>query len=459
MPDLKPSRVRYSVISMATMVAFLMYLDRICLTEIVGSESFKTSMVLSQDEVRQWVKTLFFWLPASWQESLGATKPVDLVKGAFFWAYALAQVPAGWLSDRFGTRGLMGVYIATWSLFTALTSFSWGFTSLMLARIGCGLAEAGYYPASSGMLTRWSHVAHRGFASSLISWGGRVGGFAAPALTAYVILGFGDWRWAGYLYGFGGLVVAVAFWWIYRDHPRQHPRCNEAEIELLSEGRGEFLPVKTPPRRFPWAAACGSVNLWFMNLYQFLNNIGWAFLVLSLSDYFREVSKLDAKMAGSMTSLALFIGISSLPLGGWLTDHLARKHGLRLGRLIPLSLSRFLAAGCYLLVLCVDPSNIWLITLIFGGVAFFADMALPATWATMQDISGKHQAQIFGWSNMWGNFGAALMPVMFAWVVNTYDTNHDRSEGILFCAIAFALAGLSAFGINATRPVVKEAAA
>src|SRR5262245_56873355 len=110
-----------------------MYLDRICLAQIVSSDSFQKSVRL-----------------AGWQ--------VDWVKGAFFWAYALAQVPAGWLSDRFGARILITIYIATWSIFTAATSFSWGFTTLLLARLGCGLAEAGYYPASSSLLTRWAHI-------------------------------------------------------------------------------------------------------------------------------------------------------------------------------------------------------------------------------------------------------------------------------------------------------------
>ena len=165
------------------MVAFLMYLDRICLAQIISSDSFQKNIALTPGQI-------------------------DWVKGGFFWAYALAQVPAGWLSDRFGTRILITLYIALWSLFTAATSFSWGFTTLLLARLGCGLAEAGYYPASSGLLTRWAHIEARGFASSLISWGGRVGGAVAPGLTAYVILQAGDWRWAGWIYGFIGIAVA-----------------------------------------------------------------------------------------------------------------------------------------------------------------------------------------------------------------------------------------------------------
>lgn len=452
-----PTRVRQQILVTATLVAFLMYLDRICLGEIVSSSSFKESVNLSQNEVRAWVKTLFFWLPQSWQDGLGASKPVDLVKGAFFWAYALAQVPAGWLSDRFGARILICVYIAVWSGFTAATSFAWGFTSLMLARLGCGLAEAGYYPASSSLLTRWAHVARRGFASSWISWGGRVGGVVAPMLTAYVIVTSGDWRWAGWVYGGFGLIVAGVFWFVFREHPRLHPRCNDAEVALLAEGRGQFTPRREPPRRFPLLAACRSGNLWLANAVQFFTNIGWAFLILSLPDYLKVVLHQDDKASGTITSIVLGLGVAALPLGGMVNDALSRRFGRRLGQMLPMSVSKFIAAGFYLLA--IQTQTLWLAVIAFGLVTFFVDFGLPAIWTVMQDISGKYQAQLFGWGNMWGNFGAAIQPMLFTAVIVHYDTNGDYHEGVWMCAGAFVLAGVFALFVNSEQPVTKEARA
>jgi MFS family permease len=452
--DSRPTAVRHHILTTATIVAFLMYLDRICLGEIVSSASFKESVRLSQDDVRAWVKALFFWLPQSWQEGLGESKPVDLVKGAFFWAYALAQVPAGWLSDRFGARVLICLYIATWSAFTAATSFACGFTTLMLARLGCGLAEAGYYPASSSLMTRWAHVAKRGFASSLVSWGGRVGGVAAPMLTAHLIATAGDWRYAGWAYGAGGLVIAAIFWFTFRDHPRQHPRCNELEIALLAEGRGDFSPRREAPRRFPLLAACRSGNLWLANAVQFFTNIGWAFLVLSLPDYLKNVLHLGDKDSGTITTIALALGVAALPLGGMLTDALSRRWGRRLGQMVPMAVTKFIAAGFYLLA--IQTQSLWLAVIAFGLVTFFVDFGLPALWTTMQDISGRYQAQLFGWGNMWGNFGAALMPVMFTAVLKAYDTNHDYHEGVWLCAGSLVLAGLLSLLVNAEKPVTRE---
>lgn len=450
----QPTSVRHQILATATVVAFLMYLDRICMTSIVVSDSFKQTVTLSPSEVGAWVRALFFFLPASWQEHLANVPPAEFIKGAFFWAYALAQVPAGWLSDRFGARMLITIYIASWSLFTTATSFSWGFTTLMLARLGCGIAEAGYYPASSGMLTRWAHIDARGFGSSLISWGGRVGGAVAPWLTAFVIVQSGDWRWAGWIYGAAGIGVALWFWKVFREHPRLHPQCNDAEIALLAEGRGDFQPVKDRPRGFPWAAACGSGNLWMANAVQFFTNIGWAFFVLSFQDYLKAVAHLDDKQAGLITTLALIIGIFALPVGGVLTDAITKRYGKRLGRMVPMSFTKFIAAGFYLIAIQFESQ--WAMLFAFGAVIFFADIGLPAMWTTMQDISGKCQAQIFGWSNMWGNFGAAIQPVLFVMVLKSFDADKNYSEGVIFCALAFVLAGVFALFVNAEKPVVRE---
>lgn len=425
----RPTIVRHQILATATMVAFLMYLDRICLAQIVSSDSFQKSVALE-----------------GWQ--------IDWVKGAFFWAYALAQVPAGWLSDRFGTRTLITIYIAMWSVFTAATSFATGFTTLLLARLFCGLAEAGYYPASSGLLTRWAHIESRGFASSLISWGGRVGGAVAPGLTAFVILRAGDWRWAGWLYGLVGVIVAASYWRVFREHPRQHPRCNAAEISLLAEGRGDFQPVKDPPKSFPLKLSCKSTNLWMANAVQFFTNIGWAFLILTLPDYLRKVMHLEEGMTGLITTGALSIGIAALPLGGFITDYISRHHGKRLGRMLPMSVTKFAAAACYMLALWTDSP--WGMAAAFGLVAFFGDIGLPAMWTTMQDISGKYQAQLFGWSNMWGNLGAAIMPMLFSVVRENFDTNQDYHEGVWMCAGAFVLAGVFALFVNAEKPVIQE---
>jgi MFS family permease len=423
----RPTSVRHWIITATTLAAFLMYLDRACLAWMLDSDSFKADIPLSKDQANN-------------------------LKSAFFWAYALAQVPAGWLAERFGKRTLMTVLILLWSGFTALTGFSNGLTMLFVARVGCGLAEAGAYPISGSLLSRWAHLNWRGFSSGIVSLGGRLGFVLAPLITVKIILLSGSWRWAGWAYGLVGLVVAWIFWVTFRETPATHPRCNDAERALLDEGREPSNnQVAAVHHRFPWRAVLTDRSLWLMCAYQMLTNFGWAFVINSMSTYLRDVRHLSDEMNGYISTLTLFIGLFGLLLGGLVTDLLTRKFGLRLGRLLPLSITRFVSAG--MCVACLFVQSPWLLAVCLGLMVFSTDSGLPAFWAWAQDVGGRNVAPIFGWANMWGNFGAALQANLAGWLLVTFDKNGDQHELFIACAVAFTLAGVLSFGINASKRV------
>ncbi len=163
MNSMRPTRVRFAVVGCATLMSLLLYLDRFCVS---FAEIFmKQDLRLSDVEI-------------GWMLS------------AFFWTYALAQVPSGWLTDRFGARVMLTIYVLGWSLFTGLNGFATGIGTLLVARLGCGLLQAGAYPTSASLLSRWVPLAARGTASSIVALGGRVGGALAPLLTAALIVAY-----------------------------------------------------------------------------------------------------------------------------------------------------------------------------------------------------------------------------------------------------------------------------
>ncbi len=158
-----PTRVRYLVVLLTLLAAVLLYLDRFCI-------SFAERYI---------------------KEDLGLSNAqVSLLFSAFFLTYALAQVPTGFLGDRYGARRVLTLYILLWSLFTALTGLAGGFLILIAYRLGFGVAQAGAYPTSAVLVGGWVPVTSRGTASSLVAFGGRIGGFIAPLLTALLIVQF-----------------------------------------------------------------------------------------------------------------------------------------------------------------------------------------------------------------------------------------------------------------------------
>src|SRR3984893_15766801 len=74
---------------------------------------------------------------------------------AFVWAYAIFQVPGGWLSDRFGARPVLATIVAYWSVMTAATSAATGAVSFIVLRFLGGAGEAGAFPCATRAMQLW----------------------------------------------------------------------------------------------------------------------------------------------------------------------------------------------------------------------------------------------------------------------------------------------------------------
>src|SRR5580698_6787049 len=158
---------RYVIVFVTAVAALLMYIDRVCIS--ILADPIQIDIGLSD---RERARAL----------------------GAFFLTYALFQIPIGSLADRFGPRLVLSLSIAAWSIVTASTGLIWSFTSLLAVRLLLGITEAGAYPAASGLVKRWARPDERGFFSSIVALGGRLGGANAPSLTgwlALLLVGFG----------------------------------------------------------------------------------------------------------------------------------------------------------------------------------------------------------------------------------------------------------------------------
>lgn len=414
---MKPTGVRYALLGVATANAFLMYLDRICMAAVVQSASFQREMALDK-------------------QSTGD------VLASFFFAYALGQMPAGWLADRFGPRRMLVAYIALWSFCTAFTGFVTGLLALVIVRCACGLAEAGAYPSSALLISRWFPFQQRARANSVVAFGGRVGNSMALWLTAGAIAALGSWRPVLWIYGAIGLALALATHVVFRDSPREHPWANEAERQLAKE-------VKAAHYRLPWRELIRHPGLWFFNAGNVGLNIGWAFLITWLPAYLQDVHKLDRVTASRYVSIALAFSLGGMLFGGWWCDTLTRRFGQRWGRRLPFLTGSAVCIVAYLL--CPLLGSAVAVAVACGVVAFASDSVGPAVWAISQDIGGCHVASTMAWTNMWGNFGASAVATVIPFILATRLHYADWREIFWLCAGGFVLLAVALLFVDSTQ--------
>ncbi len=153
---------------------------------------------------------------------------------AFFWTYALLQVPAGMLLDRYGPTRIGRWGALAWGVASTLTALAGGWGGIFVARMLLGIAEAPGFMVSSKATGYWFPRGERALATAIFDAAAKFSNVIGVPLVAFVVVGFG-WRW-----GFGicaalSFAYFFAFLAIYRD-PSQDPQLTDAEHRYIVEG-------------------------------------------------------------------------------------------------------------------------------------------------------------------------------------------------------------------------------
>jgi MFS family permease len=401
----RPTHARYLVLALSVMMAVLLYLDRFALNVVQPVVMDELGLNLTQ---------------------------MGWVTSAFFWAYALAQVPAGTLGDRWGGRIALTLFVAAWSIAFGLQALATTFALLIVFRVLQGIAQAGAYATTAGFLKYWIEPSRRGRANSAVSMGGRGGGvltnFATPLLMAalaalLVRMQWTDnpdpkpWRWIFLIYAALGLLWAGIFWWWFRDRPQQHQGVNDAELMIIQGQAKPFQPIAPHTPVPPWWVVMKNRNLWLLSAIMFCVNVGWIFLATSQTTYLKEVFGSSLVQAGAYTALTALGGMAGCISGGFATDWLMRSMGEVWGRRLPGLVSCGGAALMYLLALVLQtPESV---VIAFASVYFWNDFLLGSLWSTVQDVGGRNSGAMFGFINMSGNLGAAVFPPVIGLLVDS----------------------------------------
>ena len=190
--------IRYRVLAGLLLLALITYLDRVAIS--VASMRIRHDLGID---------------PSTW----------GLVLGAFALSYAIFEVPTGAMGDRLGGRRVLTRIVLWWSAFTALTGTAravWivpAAAVLMGIRFLFGAGEAGAFPNISAVIARWFPKQERARAIGLAWSASRAGGALSPLLIVPLQQAIG-WRSTFFVLGGVGIVWCIAWFGLYRDHPK-----------------------------------------------------------------------------------------------------------------------------------------------------------------------------------------------------------------------------------------------
>jgi MFS transporter, ACS family, glucarate transporter len=454
---MRPTRVRFGVLFLLCILAMITYMDRAA----NGSARSAILADLNAD------------LPADTPKYTDADYQWVLL--AFQLAYALFEVPSGWLGDTFGPRSTLLRVVLWWSAFVAFSAFAGlnvpvigyiGFTGLLLIQFFFGVGEAGAFPNIAKSLYNWFPASARGTAKSAVWMSARCMGGLTPLLwTLLVTLGGLTWREALWLFAGVAVLWCAVFFVVFRNTPAEVKSVNAAELELINRGR----VLSTGPVQIPWGKLIRSRNLWAVCCMYVVTNFCWYFLMYNhpkaMKDAYGEWAKgSDARecLLAILSGAPLLVGMFGCLLGGVLSDRYIRRTGDRKwGRRLFGMIGYGLAGVCYLAAAGVqssDPSNLWGYAALLILMGFCNDLIMAPAWAVCQDIGRDYAATVSGAMNMFGNLVGAVSGIYFTKLIMDQYGKDDVAGARVACFLTFAAVYFVGVGlwmlIDATKPIV-----
>ena len=356
---------------------------------------------------------------------------------SFFWTYCAMQIPGGLLADRFLPRLVIAGATIGWGGFAALAAATTGWVTMLLTRLGLGIAEGPIYPAGAKLIGMWMTPAERGRAAALLDGGAPLGTALGSLIIAGLIAALDSWRLAFLTAGLATTACGVAAWLYIRNHPGEHQSVNDQERSHIHEGlkRAGGNAGKKDIRsilRIP------SIWLLFVGWYCF-NSLWYGFLTW-IPSFLAKTQGLNIGALGWATFLVFFAGFAGELFGGQLLDFGLRSNASAqpVYRLLFGTSAGLATIAVFLVAYVHDEAAV--ITLLAATLFFLRWCGMYWTLPTL--LIGEQKAGFLaGAMNFAGNISGIVMPLTVGLIVSATGSYH-------LALMVFAAAGAGLFACS-----------
>ena len=351
-----------------------------------------------------------------------------LLNSAFFWSYALLQIPAGWAVDRYGAKRPYAIGFALWSIASAATGLAQGVGHLVGARLALGVGES----VSTAASLRWIRLncaeKQRGLATGVLFAGTKIGAAIGVPVTVALVARF-DWRLMFIVSGVGGLVWLVLWMLAVRDDSgsgrvTSGPR---PKVAITRVRVGDLLREPT---------------IWGILLGTFAYNYFIYFCLTWLPAYFTEARHLSPTAMGLYTMFS-FGGMATVGVAaGWAADRVIARRGkpVKVRRLF--TLAGFIVASTELIGMLSRSNDVALFFAIFSLAGL--GLATANYWALTQTI---FPADVIGRMVGIQNFASNLSGIVASIVTGWLKQKSGGYEAAGWAILVVLLIGLASYGL------------
>jgi ACS family D-galactonate transporter-like MFS transporter len=376
------------------------------------------------------------------QDALHASFGLSMIafgflSSAYSWTYALMQIPAGILLDRWGVRRVGCVSTLLWSVASFGAAISTGLAGFFGARFLLGIGESPTFPANAKAIGYWFPEAERSLATAITDAAAKFSTAIGVPFLGLLLLHFG-WRWSFATTGLISLFYFILCYWAYFN-PSEDEGLSKQELQLMVKGRVQ-------PEGVAGSANGASLGYLLRQPKVYGLGLGWGaynytfYLLLTwLPTYLSFSHHVDLLHSVFYTSAPwLFATFTDLAVGGWLVDFLiqrgsdpsrVRQTVLIVGTVFGLGILGAARAHSPVTAL------IW-ISISLGGLA----AAAPVAWTVPSLIAPRASVgRLGGIVNFCGQLAAIAAPIItgyVATVTHAFTSAFVTATAILLFGVA-----------------------
>lgn len=367
--------------------------------------------------------TISFALPLIAKDLALGPEQKGLILSAFFWSYALMQIPIGICADRWNMRWLYAGAFVLWSVAQGLAGFATTLAALVCFRVLLGIGEAIYLPGGAKIVSLLFRPSERGLPCGIFDFGTRTGLVLEALLVPWMLTHLG-WQTTFQIIGFSALVWLFPWFWATPPQLRGDPPATGQVSFAALVGRALALA-----RNRDLAGIC---------IGFFLFDYFWYLLVTWLPDYLVTVRKMSLPKAGLSASLPFLVFGLSQVAGGWLADTLTRR-GFNETRVRKWIITFAFLTGLLLIPAARAADNGTAVRFLMG--ACLVGLSTPNMLVILQHCAPPEQVGLWtGIFNFVGNLAGIVAPLVTGYIVKVTGS---YTPAFVLAAVAIALGPLA----------------
>jgi sugar phosphate permease len=368
---------------------------------------------------------------------------MGVLLSAFLWPYALANLPAGWMVDKFGPKKMFGWACGLWSAITIVSAFTTNLSSFYTLRMLLGISESPFFPAGVKAIDRWFTKDDRGTPIAVINTGSQIANGIAPPLLTALMLAY-SWKIMFIIIGLAGFAVLALWLFSYRDP------ATSVGIIAKDQSNSQSSQAMDKANEVKWADLFKYKSTWYMIIGNFgLVYTMWTYLTW-LPGYLVTGRGLSILKTGWIAAIPFLVGIIGVPLGGIISDYFIKRKGYApiKARKIPLVCGAIVAAIAVAPVPYVSDINLCVALLSLGY--FAASVPTGVMWTLATDVAPKHMVASLGSIQNFGGFiGAALAPIVTGAIVQATGS----FEYVFLVGSVLLIVSAISYGVFLQKPI------